>query len=104
MSKPFHWQDPDDLPDPVRPLVYKHNALAADVDSISGATEEEKKEAWELFKKTRTGWHWLHAKRFNIGLATAQTWLILKILEAFGINLKQYGPGIYQFVLAIFGG
>jgi len=71
------------------------------VDRITGSTEPEKIEAWELFKRFREGWHWLHDKRYNIFLASFQVFIATKLLEAFGVDLKQYGPQMVQVVHSI---
>ena len=88
MSLPSQYVDISKFPEDEKPhildLATKHNALALDVDGISGRTPEEKQEFHGLMGVIRRVFHFCHGKRFHIlvGLATVN----------FGLNVsKQLG-------------
>lgn len=105
MTKPSQWVDISKFPPDERPhiieLAEKHNALSEDVDKISGSTPEQKADMHHLFEVVRGGFHYLHTKRFNIGLLTLQMGAVVFILDKLGVDIKSLAPEIIKIIKAL---
>lgn len=82
-------------------LAKRHNALAEDVDAISGNTLEEKIEMHEIFAQIRKWVHYLHERRFSISLLTLEVGFIIFILDRLGIDTRTFIPDFIHVMQAL---
>lgn len=102
MYQPTQYVDISRFPPDERPhiidLAQKHNALSEDVDKVSGATPEEKREMHIAYEKIRRLVHQFHARRFSISLLTLELGFIMFILDRLGLNTRAIIPDLIQLI------
>lgn len=105
MNTPSQWVDISKFPPDERPhiilLAEKHNALAEDIDKISGDTPEQKAAMHHFFDLVRRGLNYIHTKRFNISLLTFQVGVVVFILDKLGVDIKHLASEIIKIVKAL---
>jgi superoxide dismutase len=79
-------------------LVDGANEMKQDLDQISGDTPEAKAEMHRLLAYVRQMAHYLHSRRFNLMLASAQAYLLCGILKQCGIRTQPFGLLIEQII------
>lgn len=70
-------------------LVGETDKLRADMDSIAGGTEEQRKDTADILEKGRKLIHWFHSRRFDAALIGMQMFFVTWVLKFLGVTPEQ---------------